>query len=148
MSSSTYGEGNVDNLVRGLELRDKRILDIGSGLAGPAFHLAQTYGAFVVGIDIEPRHIEISARRAKERGLEARTEFLLVEPGPLKFPDQSFDLAISSGGFTHIEDKRSAMVELMGRANADHYLESWRTLVALCGKGELLQVYSRGRKPV
>ena len=224
------GEGNVDNLVRGLELRDKRVLDVGSGLGGPAFYLAETYGASVVGIDIEPRQIEISERRAQELGLEAQTEFVLVEPGPLKFPDAFFDFVISSGGFTHIEDKLSAMiealrvlkpngvlscydwmkcegeyseemlyffelegityemetpdrhgellemagfadvsiddrsqwyrqyvqvehrnlqsdlnpkvVELMGQAGADHFVESWRTLAALCEKGELLQGYS------
>ena len=79
------GDGNVANLIRGLDLRDKRILDIGSGLGGPAFFLAKTCGAFVVGIDIEPRQIELSKSRAKELGLDAQTEFLVVEPGPLKF---------------------------------------------------------------
>ena len=228
-------EGNVAMLVRGLNLRGKRILDIGSGLGGPAFFLAETYDASVVGIDIEPRHIEISERRAQELGLEAQAEFVLVEPGPLKFPDESFDFVISSGGFTHIENKLKSMketfrvlkpngvvnfydwmkckgefsdemlyffklegvtyaletpdrhtewlreagfadvsfddrsdwyrrevqeeyrkitselnpqmVELLGRADADHFVEIWRTMADLCGKGELLQVYSRGRKP-
>lgn len=42
------GEGNVANLIDGLEVQNKRILDIGCGLGGPAFVLAKTYGATVV----------------------------------------------------------------------------------------------------
>ena len=42
------GKGNVDNLVEGLDVRNKSILDIGSGLGGPAFVLAKGYGASVM----------------------------------------------------------------------------------------------------
>ena len=80
------GDGNVANLVRGLDLRDKRILDIGSGLGGPAFFLAKTCGAFVVGIDIEPRQIELSKSRAKELGLDAQTKFLVVDASRFASP--------------------------------------------------------------
>ena len=50
------GEGNIARLVEGLEIRDRRILDIGCGIGGPAFVLASNYGAHVVGADIEPAH--------------------------------------------------------------------------------------------
>ena len=47
------GEGSVNRLVEGLELRGKRVLDIGSGLGGPAFYLAGKFGAVVTGTDLE-----------------------------------------------------------------------------------------------
>jgi phosphoethanolamine N-methyltransferase len=35
------GEGNVDKMVRGLDLAGKQVLDIGCGIGGPAFALAR-----------------------------------------------------------------------------------------------------------
>jgi phosphoethanolamine N-methyltransferase len=107
------GEGNIANLVQGLEIRDKRILDVGSGQGSPACFLAESYGASVVGIDIEPKLIEISQDRAKQRGLEEKAQFILVEPGPMKFADASFDFVISSGGLTQIESKWEVMEEIL-----------------------------------
>ena len=229
------GEGNVANLSDGLDVRNKSILDIGCGLGGPAFILAETYGANVVGIDIEANLIDRAQCRAKELGFDAQTDFQVVEPGPLTFPNESFDVVLSSGTFTQIENKREMyeqcrhvlrpggvltcydwmksegeysedmrywfkmegltyametpkrheeileeagftdieikdrsdwyrrrsqdeyeqirselyprMVELMGQRDADHFVENWRAMVVVCEKGEMLQVYSRARKP-
>ena len=105
------GEGNVANLIDGLDVRNKSILDLGCGLGGPAFVLAETYGATVVGIDIEADLIDRAQRRAKELSLDAQTDFLVVEPGPLTFPNASFDVVLSSGAFTQIENKREMFEE-------------------------------------
>ena len=40
-------------MLNGIETAGKRILDIGCGLGGPAFEMANTFGADVVGIDLE-----------------------------------------------------------------------------------------------
>ncbi len=101
------GEGNVAKQVDGLAIRGKRVLDIGSGLGGPAFVLAETYGASVVGIDLEPHLVQLATQRSREKRLEARTEFMTVEPGRLPFPDQSFDVVLSCGALTQIEDKET-----------------------------------------
>ena len=230
------GEGNVAKLVDGLAIRGKRVLDIGSGVGGPAFVLAERYGAGVVGIDLEPHLVELATRRSREKGLEACTEFMTVEPGRLPFPDESFDVVLSCGALTQIEDKETVfrdclrvlrpggaltcydwmksegaysedmrcwfkmegltysmetparyeemlraagfvdiaivdrsdwyrhrarteyelittdlnkrMVEILGQRNADHFVENWRAMVVVCDKGEMLQVYSRARKPL
>jgi phosphoethanolamine N-methyltransferase len=107
------GEGNVANLVDGLELRGKRVLDVGSGLGGPAFVLAGKYGATVVGTDLERDLVERARRRAGELGLDGRTEFRVVEPGPLAFPDESFDVVLSSGAFTQVDDKPGMYAECL-----------------------------------
>ena len=99
------GEGNIANLVEGLDVRNQRILDIGCGIGGPAFVLAEKYGAYVVGIDIESEPISRARRRAKKLKIDSQCEFRLVEPGPTPFPDESFDVVLSSGAIMQIEDK-------------------------------------------
>jgi phosphoethanolamine N-methyltransferase len=105
------GEGHVANLIDGLDVRNKSILDFGCGLGGPAFVLAETYGATVVGIDIEADLIDRAQHRAKELGLDAQTDFQVVEPGPLVFPNEAFDVVLSSGAFTQIDNKREMYEE-------------------------------------
>jgi phosphoethanolamine N-methyltransferase len=105
------GEGNVDRMMRGLEVRGKCILDIGCGLGGPAFVLAGKYGAHVTGIDLERHLVERARRRAAEIGLEHQIEFLTVDPGPLDFPDHSFDVVFTSGSLTQTEDKSGIIDE-------------------------------------
>ncbi|MEE9231453.1 MAG: methyltransferase domain-containing protein [Acidobacteriota bacterium] len=230
------GEGNVANMIDGLDVRGKRILEIGSGLGGPAFVLAGKYGALVVGTDLEPHLVEHAQHRARELELDAQTEFLLVNRGSLEFADESFDIVLSGGAFTQTADKRSMfgeclrvlrpggaltcydwmkpegeysedmlywfkmegltyametpenhrqmmkdsgfidiivrdrsswyrrkvqeeyeqvrsdqyprMVDLLGKEQADHFVETWSALKVVCLKGEVLQVYCSARKPV
>ena len=105
------GEGNVAKLIGDLDIRDKQVLDIGCGLGGPACLLASQYGARVVGIDLEVPLIERARRRAIALGLEAQTEFKTVNPGPMDFPDQAFDVVISSGAFTQTPNKPEIFAE-------------------------------------
>ena len=99
------GEGNIDLLVGDLNLTGKRVLDIGCGQGRPACILAEKYGATVVGTDLEAHLVKRSIARAEKMGLSELTEFLQVKPGPLTFPDNSFDMVVSSGAFTQIDDK-------------------------------------------
>lgn len=106
------GEGNIANMVDGLDLQGKRVLDIGCGIGGPAFVLASKYGANVVGIDIEPQLIEQAQIRAKDLELSSQCEFVTVKPGPFDFPDNSFDVVFSSGTIMTIEDKKDVFAEI------------------------------------
>ena len=99
------GEGNVDRMVRGIELAGRRVLDIGCGIGGPAFALARKYGAHVTGIDLEPQLIERAARRAGELGLSHQAEFSSVGIGAFPFPDASFDVVFTSAALTQAADK-------------------------------------------
>ena len=99
------GVGNVAKMIKGLDLEGRRVLDIGCGLGGPACVLAGDYGAYVVGIDLEPPLIKRSQMRAAKLVVDDRTEFMVVEPGSLNFEDNSFDLVISSGAMTQTADK-------------------------------------------
>ena len=99
------GAGSVAKMLRGLDTRGKRILDIGCGIGGPAFEMARTFGADVVGIDLEAPLIERATLAAERHGLSARCTFLTVEAGPLPFDDQSFDIVVTAGAITQTKDK-------------------------------------------
>jgi len=107
------GEGNIANMIEGLETQDRRILDIGCGIGGPAFVLASQYGADVVGVDIEPQLIEQARIRADKLKMGYKCEFVQVDPGPLPFPDESFDIVFSAGVVMTIDDKQQVFAEAL-----------------------------------
>ena len=107
------GTQKTDDLVRGLKLSGKRVLDIGCGLGGPACHLAERYRAQITGIDIEPQLVKLARQRAASRKLQHKASFLLVQPGLLPFPDRSFDVIVSAGTFTQIANKRELFRECL-----------------------------------
>ena len=39
------------------------------------------------------------------------------------------------------------LVDLVGKEAADHAVENWRAMLVVCEKGEMLQIYSRARRP-
>ncbi|HEY9548856.1 MAG TPA: methyltransferase domain-containing protein, partial [Kiloniellaceae bacterium] len=61
---SPGGPEEVREIVRGLDLEDRQVLDIGCGTGGPAIVLARDSGARVTGLDVEPQLIERARRFA------------------------------------------------------------------------------------
>lgn len=53
-----------------------RILDIGSGLGGPARALARSSGAEVVGLDLSAQYTAVATELSRQVGLSDRTRFL------------------------------------------------------------------------
>ena len=106
------GKGNVDRMVGELDLKGKRVLDIGCGLGGPAMVLARDHGAHVVGTDLEAPLVARARDDAERAGLADRLDFRVVEAGPLTFEDASFDVVFSSGAFTQIDDKEAMFAEV------------------------------------
>jgi len=80
------GPGNVARLLDGLDPADKRVLDVGCGIGGPAFEMAQSFGAEVVGVDLEAPLIERATAAAKKSGLQDQCRFETAEIGALPFP--------------------------------------------------------------
>ncbi len=107
------GPGNIANLLEGTNPKGKRILDIGCGIGGPAFEMARSHGARVTGIDLEAPLIQRATEDTEKLGLQEQCDFRTVEVGPLPFPDESFDIVISSGSITQIDDKEAIFDECM-----------------------------------
>jgi SAM-dependent methyltransferase len=83
-----------------------RVLDVGSGLGGPARYLAATQQCDVTGIDLTPEFCEVANELSRLTGLAARTRFQVGNALELPFPDASFDVLWTMQMQMNIEDKR------------------------------------------
>ncbi len=71
------------------------VLDIGSGLGGPARTLAETYGCRVTGIDLTPAFCAAAAAMSTWVGLGNLTSFKQGDATKLPFADRQFDAAMT-----------------------------------------------------
>jgi phosphoethanolamine N-methyltransferase len=111
---STGGAETTDNLCRrlGNSLRPgARVLDVGSGIGGAAFHLARTFGARVTGIDLAEEMVAIALERAKELGLSSEVNFILGDVLDTPFADK-FDIIWSRDALMHVPDKERLFARL------------------------------------
>jgi phosphoethanolamine N-methyltransferase len=81
-----------------------RILDVGSGIGGAAFHLAKTYGAIVTGVDLSPEMINIAKERAEELNAPSTVTSILGDVLTEPFADK-FGIVWSRDALMHIPDK-------------------------------------------
>ncbi len=80
------------------------MLDVGSGIGGAAFHLAKTYGAKVIGIDLAEEMVAVAHERAAELGMKDSVQFVLGDVLEEKFAEP-FDIIWSRDAFMHIPEK-------------------------------------------
>ncbi|MBT6278272.1 MAG: methyltransferase domain-containing protein [Chromatiales bacterium] len=103
---SPGGPEEVASMLDGVELSGFHVLDVGCGLGVVDVLLAERYGAAsVVGVDVEGHLIESAIERVAKANLQAKVSFRLVEPGPLPFDDETFDVLFSKDAIVHMPDK-------------------------------------------
>ena len=111
---SPGGPEEVREIVDGIDLGGKSLLDIGCGLGGPSIFLAREMGvARIVAIDVEPSLLQQGTEYADHAGLANKIEFRLVEPVPLPFARDSFDVVFSKDALIHIADKQAIYRETL-----------------------------------
>jgi sarcosine/dimethylglycine N-methyltransferase len=90
---------------------DSRVLDVCSGVGGPARYLAHRYGCPVTGLDItESRHLA-AQRLTGLVGLGHLVDFRLGNALAMPFADRSFDVVIGQEAFAHVPDKPRLIAE-------------------------------------
>ena len=110
---SPGGPDEVGRILDGLDLKGRKVLDIGCGTGGISLSLAADYGAAkVIGVDVEDPVLATANRRAAAAGLADRVEFVKVAPGPLPFGDSEFDLIFSKDAMIHIPDKEALFADV------------------------------------
>jgi sarcosine/dimethylglycine N-methyltransferase len=87
------------------------VLDVCSGLGGPARYLAHHYGCRVTGLDITRSRHEAALRLTKLVGLEDRVDFHLGNALDMPFVDATFDVVIGQEAFVHVPDKARLIAE-------------------------------------
>ncbi len=110
---SPGGGEEVARIVRGLDLKDARVLDVGCGTAGPAITLAREFGARMTCIDVEEPVVARARQLVAAQGLEDRIDIRLTAPGPLPFEADSFDVVFSKDAILHIPDKPAFFADVL-----------------------------------
>ena len=55
--------------------RDSRVLDLAAGRGTSAFHLAQSFGCDLVGVDLSEDNVKLATEEAPIRGVANRVSF-------------------------------------------------------------------------
>ncbi|MET8808428.1 class I SAM-dependent methyltransferase [Streptomyces sp. NPDC004546] len=109
----TGGHAATRELAEHLELGPGlRVLDVGSGLGGPARHLAQHAGADVTGVDLTEEYVDVARWLTDRVGLADRARFQQGDVTALPFPQASFDRAWMLHVGMNIEDKTRLFTEI------------------------------------
>jgi ubiquinone/menaquinone biosynthesis C-methylase UbiE len=91
--------------------KDSQVLDIGSGLGGPARTLAERYGCHVTGIDLTQEFCDVAATLSGWLGQGANTRFVQGDATLLPFPAARFDAAMTIHVAMNIPDKQKVYEE-------------------------------------
>ncbi|WP_135500906.1 methyltransferase domain-containing protein [Roseovarius aestuariivivens] len=103
---SPGGPEEVRRVLSGVEVAGRKVLDIGCGSGACATLIAGDFSAaHVIGIDVEEPVCTAARAKAEKTGLADRITIHKVSPGPLPFPEETFDVVFSKDSIIHIPDK-------------------------------------------
>lgn len=99
-------------IVEALDLTaQSHVLDLGSGLGGPARTLAELTGSTVTGIDLTSEFCEVATALSDWTGLSDRTRFQVGDATATGLPDASVDAALTVHVAMNISDKPALYAE-------------------------------------
>src|SRR5690606_4815534 len=95
------GAGEWETLKKLLpDFKDKRVLDLGCGYGWHCIYAMEHGASSVVGVDISHKMLEV----AKEKTHFPEVEYECCAIEDVDFPEESFDVILSSLAFHYIED--------------------------------------------
>lgn len=110
---SPGGIEEVREILAGIDVAGREILDLGCGIGGIDVGLVREFGARqVVGVDIQESLVGKARDRARRAGVDDRVRFEVVAVGPLPFTAGSFDIVFSKDAIFHVEDRPRLFEEL------------------------------------
>ena len=75
----------------GIDTTSRVLVDVGSGIGGPARYLAESLGCRVVGIDLTAEYCRLAEVLTARTGLADKVEFRAADALDLPFGDGEFD---------------------------------------------------------
>ncbi len=103
---SQGGPESVKRMIKNIDINGKEVLDIGSGLGGPALYLAQEYSAHIIGLEPQEWMVEKANKNLKsiQEKLKGSVSFVHMKStsGLEPFATNSFDVIISKEALLHI----------------------------------------------
>ena len=109
---SPRGETATDQLAKLVTLTEStQLLDVGSGLGGPAVRLAEVYGCHVTGLDLVETSVETATKIAKKEGLSDLVEFHQGDATNMPFADDRFDMVWGQDAWCHVPNRSAVFGE-------------------------------------
>lgn len=109
---SIGGVAAIDNMFSDLDIRGLKALDLGFGLGGVAFYLAENYQMAISGVEVHSWMAHYAKKHAP-RNLPHELEFDIYNAnGELPYKAESFDLVYSKGVLNHVHDKESLFYQV------------------------------------
>ena len=106
------GTAATDRLITEASVRaEDVVLDVCSGMGGPARYLAWKTGCDVTGLDLTASRVEGATELTHVAGLSGSVRFVHGNALDMPFDDASFTLAIAQESFAHIPDKPRLLAE-------------------------------------
>ena len=100
------GREATEAIAAQMDLRPgMRLLDIGSGIGGPARYFASVHGCHVTGVDLTPEYVRTAQAISVLVGVSASVQFEQGSATELPFEDHSFDGAYMLHVGMNIQDK-------------------------------------------
>lgn len=122
---------------------ESQVLDLGSGLGGPARTLAEVTGCTVTGVDLTPEFCEVATALSEWTGMSDHTRFGVGDATATGLPDATVDAALTVHAAMNISNKPALYAEafrvlrpggrfvvydvLQGEGGDVHYPVPWAT---------------------
>lgn len=102
----------VDELAQraGIVASD-HVLDVCSGMGGPARWLAHRIGCRVTGLDFTLSRVEAARRLTERVGLSHGVDFVHGDAMSMPLPDQAYDVVVSQEAWLHVPGKPEVIGE-------------------------------------
>ena len=114
----------------------QRVLDIGSGIGGPARYIANTLGVTVEGIDLTPEFVEAAIKITEMVGMAEQVSFQIGSATSIPFNDDTFDASTMVHVGMNISDKELLFSEIARVTKPDGSIVVYD--VMRTGKGDLV----------
>jgi cyclopropane fatty-acyl-phospholipid synthase-like methyltransferase len=131
-----HGTDAVDAAIESLDIdKHDRVLEIGSGIGGPARHIAAKTGATVTALELQPDLHALAQDLTRRCGLSDRVEHVCANVLDFSPGDTKYNAIVSWLAFFHIEQRNQLLSRCMAwlQASAGLFVED------LYARGEATQ---------
>ena len=117
-----HGTDAIDIFIEKLEINEKtKILDVGSGMGGPARYIANKTGAEITAIELQSDQNNLAKDLTKKCGLSNKVNHICGDILDYDFKNQTFDAVVSWLTLYHIANHEILLKKLFDLLNPNGF---------------------------